>query len=218
MFIVRGSVNSPKLEEVKGHKPVDYICDADRSLIGKKILVEEYQPVNELTGLPEVDVAQVPVVDENGYPVLESTQVQTMVDGELVSVAMDLPTYTVSEVPRLALRAVVDIAGQAALDAAKSIEDAANAKIAKFNKRYDFARQVKVRIAIINQSKSMDIGQTQVYLSDPVIQRINALITDISFVSAKAVIDAADLSGYYSSAEVTELSDMIGDYLAEEAS
>ncbi len=93
-------------------------------------------------------------------------------------------------------------------------EEEAKEKI--YKDRFKFSEKLKIKIAIINESKNMNVTQTQAYLSDPVIQQINALISDISFVSAKALIDESDLSSYYTNEEVTELSSMIGDYLVEE--
>lgn len=86
-------------------------------------------------------------------------------------------------------------------------------KLNKFIRRSKFAVKVKAKIAVTNEEKSWNVSEVTTYLSDPVIQQIDSLISNVSFSSAVALMQSSDLSGYYTDEEKNAIAQMLIDYM-----
>lgn len=135
--------------------------------------------------------------------------------------AYELPAALVDKAYKLENGELVfDEVGQALLDqeaAQQASIDAARAKVDKYLKRAAFASELKAQIAAINEDKNWSVAEVTAYLSDPIIQQATALIDGISFGSALALLQSADLSNYYAQWEMDTITSLISNYLAAEA-
>jgi len=118
--------------------------------------------------------------------------------------------------PVLRKVAYEDATAQAAKNAGIIAEEAAKKKKSKYPNRYAYAIVIKSKIADINDTKGWDQAALQTYLADVTVKQINDLISDASFSTAKAILDSADLSAYYTIEEIGAISTLIGDYLVAE--
>ena len=114
---------------------------------------------------------------------------------------------------------VLDDAAQSQLEAQETQAQAdavEEAKVQKYISRGVFASRVKAEIAKMNDEKGWSAAEVIAYLSDPVIQQIDGLITGISFGSALSLIQSSDLSSYYTPSEIAKIELLLSNYIASE--
>lgn len=219
---INGEISKTSTKSVR---PKRAIAEMEEEIYNKLFKLIDFQPTDPITGLPQVVIEYIPILDGEGNPVFVGVEIPLLdeldrplldQDGNALTETIQEQQFSQEESAYIIKKAVIDQDAQDALDIADEIDAAAAAEVLKFEKRYAFARKIKIKIAIINSKKDWDIADTQAYLTNASIQQINALISDISFASAKAVVDATDLSAFYSIEEVGEISTMIGDYLTAE--
>ena len=79
----------------------------------------------------------------------------------------------------------------------------------KYRSRVSFANDLKADILNINDSKGWNATQVQNYLSNSLIQTLIVLLSNASLASAKHLLQASDLSVYYTDAEKQTIMDDI---------
>lgn len=134
-------------------------------------------------------------------------QVEDIDDGE----GNLVPTITIDEAIKTSVQ---DADAQNEFDQAQS--DQLEAAIDQVVARYRFADRIKAHIAILNETKGWSVGQFKAYLKDrDVLEILNQLAAG-AFETCVDTLSTADLSKYYTNAEVSDISDKLSNYLANE--
>lgn len=107
-----------------------------------------------------------------------------------------------------------DLDNQAAID--KAAADAEEAKVSKMMSRLDFGRRLRAEIAVLNVEKGWTTAQVQAYMSNRVVQSIDALLNAGALNSALDAITFNSLDAFYTAAEKQTFIDKINGYIANE--
>lgn len=214
-----------------GAAPRNSVCELDASLVGKAVKVvdiTESMEVEKVAVDENGDPVMVQEVDENGDPrTYQPTDIEGNPVGDVEAVMIN--QIEVDENGDPVMETIVNVIGkEAVIDqpaediriaavAAQAVVDAEEAKISQMQDRFGAVHRIKAKIALVNESKSMDAAQIAAFLSDPVIQNISMLLAEISLGTAKAVLEAADVSAYYTDEEKQSIVDAIQAHLDTEA-
>lgn len=222
----------PYLVELNGNKMINYRSAADgtelgvvppsllqeppEALIAQEITEQIEAPVVETDGEGNTvfETKMVDVFDEQGN-LVGQTEEQVAVfqkdgNGDLIMQTLDIVVGT---------EIVLDgaLKAQAVADAIDEADrQVVEERVSVRKDRGDFCRNLQARIADMNDQKPWSDAEYQTYYSDPVITQMFNLLLLNAVKDLKALIQASDLSAYYTADELTLIVALIDGQIALE--